>query len=203
MSKTIKIGLTGGMGAGKSLVLNLLAQRGIQSLQTDGLGHQVLKKPEIKDLLIKKFGNSVVGKNETIDRNRLARVVFQDPKRQKTLGKILHPVIRQEVKKWVLKQEKKSRPIVIVEVPLLFENGFYRFFDKTLSVSASWNIRKKRLLKKGWDLKEIRRRERFQWPQARKNRKADWVIYNDGGRKELKESVDRWFDDLQRTRDVF
>ena len=203
MSKTIKIGLTGGMGAGKSLVLNLLAQRGIQSLQTDGIGHQVLKKRAIIDRLAKKFGHSVVGKNRSIDRVRLAKVVFQDPKRQKTLGKILHPSIRQEVKKWVSKQEKKSCPIVIVEVPLLFENGFYRFFDKTLSVSASWNIRKKRLLKRGWNLDEIRRRERFQWPQTRKNRKADWVIYNDGDRKELKESVDRWLGDLQRIRKIF
>lgn len=199
----MKIGLTGGMGAGKSLVLNLLAQRGIQSLQTDGIGHQVLKKPEIRERLIKKFGKSVIGKNRSIDRARLAQVVFQDPKGQKTLGKILHPWIRQEVKKWVLRQEKKSRPFVIVEVPLLFENGFYRFFDKSLSVSASWDIRKKRLLKRGWNLNEIRRRERFQWSQARKNRKADWVIYNDGDRKELKASVDRWFDDLQRARNIF
>lgn len=198
----MKIGLTGGMGSGKSLVLSLLARRRIPVLQTDDIGHQVLKSTQVSAGLAKQFGKGILGKNKKIDRSKLAKIVFRDPGKQKILGKMVHPLIRREVDRWVRFQKKKHHPIVVVEVPLLFENGFYRFFDGTLSVSASRALRQKRLLERGWALSEIRRREKFQWPQSRKNRKADWIIYNEGSRKKLKKAVQYWLDGIQKSEKI-
>jgi dephospho-CoA kinase len=79
-----------------------------------------------------------------------------------------------------------------VEVPLLFERGFYRFFVGTISVSAGAQLRRKRLKQRGWNLSEIRRREALQWSQERKDQKADWVIYNNGSENDLKCTLFDW-----------
>jgi len=197
MKRTLKIGLTGGIGSGKSLVLKMLARRGVPVLQTDILGHELLKKEIFAHKLILKFGKSILDKRGLVDRSRLARLVFSDPAKRSQLNKLSHPLIRQEVAQWIKSQEKKGQPIVVVEVPLLFERGYFRSFDRVLSVSAPLSVRRKRLLKRGWNYKEILRREKSQWPQKRKNEAADWVIINQGTPKDLKCSVNQWLMKLQ------
>lgn len=192
MKRTLKIGLTGGIGSGKSLVLKMLTQSGVPVLQTDILGHQLLKKKIFVRKLVRKFGKSIVDRQGRIDRSKLAQLVFSDPEKRTWLNNLSHPLIRQEVARWVKTQGKKGYPMVVVEVPLLFERGYFRFFDGVLSVSAPRLVRRKRLLKRGWNYKEILRREKTQWPQKRKNKAADWVIINQGTQKDLKYAVNQW-----------
>jgi dephospho-CoA kinase len=192
MKKTLKIGLTGGIGSGKSLVLKLLAQRGIPVIQTDIIGHQLLKKKTFKRELTRRFGKSILDSQGRVDRSKLALLVFSDPRKRNQLNALSHPLIRQEVARWIRSQEKKACPVVVVEVPLLFERGYFRSFDRVLSVSAPRFVRRGRLLKRGWNSKEILRREKFQWPQRKKNKAADWVIFNQGTQKDLKYAVDQW-----------
>ena len=192
MKKTLKIGLTGGIGSGKSLVLKLLAKRGVPVLQTDIIGHQLLRKRSFARELTSKFGKSILNGKGQVDRPQLARIVFSDPRKRNTLNGLSHPLVRQEVARWIQSQEKKGRSMVVVEVPLLFERGYFRSFDRVLSVSAPRLVRQKRLLKRGWNSKEILRREKFQWSQNRKNKAADWVIFNQGTQKDLKYAVDQW-----------
>jgi dephospho-CoA kinase len=184
--------LTGGIGSGKSLVLELLGKRGVPVLQTDIIGHQLLRKRSFARELARRFGKVILNGKGQVDRTRLARVVFSDPRKRKTLNELSHPLVRQEVARWIQSQEKKGRPMVVVEVPLLFERGYFRSFDRVLSVSASRLVRQKRLVKRGWNLQEIRRREKSQWSQNRKNKAADWVIFNQGTQKDLKYAVDQW-----------
>lgn len=188
------IGLTGGIGSGKSLVLESLKRKGIPVLQTDRLGHQLLKESAVRKALTREFGNGILGPRGSIDRNKLGRLVFQDPSKRKKLNALLHPAIRKRVAEWAHQQARKPSPPerVVVEVPLLFEGGSYRTFDGTLSVSAPLALRHRRLLRRGWSRGEIARREKTQWSQARKDRMADWVIFNRGTRKELEYAVDRW-----------
>ena len=192
--KPLTIGLTGGIGSGKSSVLKLLGKKGFPILQTDLLGHELLKNKKIKGILARKMGEAILSPDGEVDRKSLAREVFQDPRKQKTLNELLHPAIRKAVARWIGQQRGKSCPFLVVEVPLLFERGYNRRFDRVLSVSAPRAVRRDRLLRRGWNLEEIRRRELSQWTQAQKNLKSNWVIYNRGSRKDLKYAVDRWLE---------
>jgi dephospho-CoA kinase len=188
------IGLTGGFGSGKSLALRIFRQKGIPVLQTDKVGHELLRDPEIVRALVKKFGNEIVSGRNRIDRKKLAKKAFQSFQSQKDINKILHPPIRQCVEKWVSIQTKKIKPnsILIVEMPLLFEAGYNHWFDRILCVSAPKAIRTKRLLKHGWTREEIKRRDKLQWPQNKKNQMADGVIFNTGSPGELRYTIQRW-----------
>lgn len=195
MKRPLIIGLTGGMGAGKSLALKCLKEKGVPVLQTDKLGHQLLEEYEFAQSVQMHFGKDVLGRNGKIDRKKLGREVFRDPLKRQKLNEMLHPEILKRVMDWAKKQAGKASIFpLVVEVPLLFESSFERYFDGVLCVSAPSEIRRKRLLKRGLEAAEFKRREKTQWPQTRKNRKSDWVILNQSSRKELKYAVNRWLE---------
>ena len=196
MRKPLKVGLTGGLGAGKSLVLKLLQEKGVPVFQTDDLGHQILRENKFLMALTQQFGDGILNRQGAVDRKKLAALVFNASSKRKKLNELLHPEIRKRVAQWISQQTHRvlPYPMVVVEVPLLFEGGYNRTFDRVLSVSAPWNQRQQRLLKRGWDLAEIRRREKTQWSQSRKNSRADWIIFNQSGRKDLKYAVNRWLE---------
>ena len=195
-----KIGLTGGIGAGKSQVLGFLRQMGIPVLQADEIGHHLLQKKSFSKKLTGLFGRGIIRSGGRIHRARLAQEVFSKPSQRLKLNRLMHPAIWWEVNEWFKNQANSphSKQMVVVEVPLLFEGGFNRWFDGVLCISSSRAIRHKRLRQRGWNAKEIRRRELAQWVQKRKNAASDWVIYNHGSRKRLKYAVRRWFKMVQR-----
>ena len=197
VKKFLKIGLTGGIGSGKSTVLKLLAKKGVPVLQTDFIGHELLKKKSIKKKLIQRFGREILGPGGGINRQKLAKAVFSDALSQRWLNELLHPVIRKTVSRWIIRQQKGSCSLAVVEVPLLFERGYNRSFDGVLSVSAPRAVRRKRLLNRGWDLREIQRREKSQWTPGQKDKKADWVIFNRRGLKALRYAVSRWLQKIE------
>jgi dephospho-CoA kinase len=188
------IGLTGGMGSGKSLVLRILRDKAIPVLQTDKIGHELLRDHKIIKRIVRKYGKEILDGSDRIDRKALAKVAFRSLQGQKHINKILHPLISRSIEKWVLKQSKKRKPkiILVVEVPLLFEAGYDRLFDRTLCLSSPKGMRTKRLLKLGWTREEIKQRENLQWPQNKKNQRADWVIFNTGSPGELSYTIQRW-----------
>ena len=194
MKRPLLIGLTGGIGAGKSLVLQLLRKKKVPILQTDHVGHRLLGEKRFSTRIVRQFGKGVLGGDGRIDRRKLGREVFANSRQREKLNQLLHPEIWKRVKQWV-REESLKVPcpfLMVVEVPLLFESRSSHRFDGVLSVSAPQATRQKRLLKRGLNPREIKRREKSQWPQKRKNQAADWVIFNRGGRKELKYAVDRW-----------
>ena len=192
--RPLKIGLTGGIGAGKSLALKVFEKKKIPILQTDLLGWQLLKNEKIKNRLVKAYSGIILDDKGEILREKLAQAAFNSPRGPRKLNSIMHPAIRRAVAGWIKEESLKPLPSqwVIVEVPLLFERGFYRSFDAIISISAMDSVRRKRLVQRGWSLTEIRHRERLQWPQERKNRKADWVIYNQKSEKDLKWTIYEW-----------
>lgn len=201
MKQPLKIGLTGGIGAGKSLVLELLRKKGVPVLQTDHLGHQLLSESAFSKSIVRHFGKEVLDGNRKVDRQKLSRAVFQDAAKRAQLNRLLHPEIIKRVEDWARRQARQSSRVpLVVEVPLLFESGLAGLFEGVVSVSAPLALRRRRLLKRGWDLAEIWRREKTQWSQAQKDQKADWVIFNRKGRKELKYAVNRWLENF--TKDV-
>ena len=138
MKRLLKIGLTGGMASGKSLALKFLAVKGITVLQSDHLGHKLYKDKKIAKSIYRNFGNAVFGKKGKVDRKKLSEEAFRNPFKLRKLNSLTHPIIFKMVKEWASQQKIRNSiyPLLVVEVPLLFESGFERFFDGVLCVSA-------------------------------------------------------------------
>ncbi len=195
------VGLTGGMGAGKSEVLRILSGMGASVLQADQVGHALLRDRRFSKILAARFGKSILDAQGLVDRQKLGAIVFKSAGKRKTLNQLLHPAIRQKIKRWAVdRQRLGSRPpfLAVVEIPLLFEGKGYPYLEGVLSVSAPSNVRHRRLLGRGWNKSEILRREKGQWAQARKDKRAHWVIQNNGSLPELRKKVKSWLRQIEK-----
>jgi len=175
------LGLTGGIGMGKSACAQMLAERGIPVVDTDVLARDVVRpgQPAIAEIQAA-FGNSFVGPDGALQRTLLARRVFSDTASRKQLEAILHPRIRglwqEQVRTW----QAEGKPLAVVVIPLLFETGAERDIELTLCVACSAGTQLKRLLTRGWTLPQIQQRMAAQWPIERKMSAANYVIWSEG-----------------------
>jgi dephospho-CoA kinase len=191
------IGITGGIASGKSEVTRILETLGAVVIRADKIGHEVLELPEIQNLLIRQFGQSVfLQKTHTIDRKKVAELVFgaspQALARRRMLEAITHRPIRAEIRKQLdqLLNEKKADAIVL-DIPLLLESQWDRICDAVWFIDAPEEIRLKRALDRGWTQEHFRAREASQWSLADKLAKSSCVISNVGTLEELKENLAR------------
>lgn len=184
------IGLTGGLGAGKSTVLGLLRARGASVMSADAVAREALdRNPVVRRAVARRWGKTVFDAAGRLDRARLADIVFRDARARAALEKILHPVVRRA---FTARRRAHRRGWLVLEVPLLFEAGFEQRVDRTLVVWAPAPIVLKRLARSGrLSPADARRRLRAQMPPAEKRRRADWVLVNDGARARLRSAVDR------------
>ena len=176
------IGLTGGLGTGKTTVLKLFKNSGAYTIDADKLVHQILKKP----LTIKKLA-AVIGKGILIERasktfvnkKRMADIIFNNPQKRRAVEKIIHPEViktAEDIKTKIL--AKKSDAIIVFEVPLLLEAGYEKIFDKIIVVYCSKEIAVNRVLRHGLSRKQALQRMRAQLPISRKKAAADFLINN-------------------------
>ncbi|RUM59969.1 MAG: dephospho-CoA kinase, partial [Persephonella sp.] len=121
----LKVGLTGSIGTGKSTVLKLFNQLGAYTVDVDKIVHQLYKRKDIQEKVKKEFGD-VFNEDGSLNRKKVAKIIFNNPEKKKVLENIIHPEVRKEVKRFIQNIEKKNKKaIVIVEVPLLIETGQY------------------------------------------------------------------------------
>jgi dephospho-CoA kinase len=180
VARTPFIGLTGGIGAGKSEALRALDRLGAATLSTDAVTHELLDTDEVRDLLVEKLGPEVAP-NGQIDRSSVATTVFDDDEKRKWLEEVLWPRVGQRVADF--RESGEDRPAAVVEVPLLFESGMESVFDKTIVVVADEDVRAGRAAARGHHLVEARTAR--QLTQDEKAQKADFVVRNDGTLDEL------------------
>lgn len=202
MKRPWRIGITGGVGCGKSEVGRILRQMGVPVWEADAAVHRRLCSgtPEAR-AVARRFGPSVVQADGSIARDRLAKIVFHDPAKRRELESILHPPIVREMRAWI-RQTVRQRPRAVVAiVPLLFEIGLQDTFDMVLCVAANRSAVLERLRRRGVGWAEARRRMAAQWPLRRKCRAADHVIMNNGTRAELVCAVRRWWTEWQQEGD--
>ncbi len=197
----LRVGLTGGIASGKSSVARLLEQKGAKFVESDRLAHQLLKKgtPTWKKI-VHAFGEEILDTSKSIDRKKLAKVVFSQPKKLRHLEQILHPPVIAEIQKWLAGCQKEKRvAVAVVEIPLLFEKKLERLFDRVVAVSAPRKEQIARLAQKGFhSRKEILARMKSQMSQSEKAKRADFVVRNSGDKKELKKKVDFLWEELNR-----
>lgn len=180
------LGLTGGIGAGKTLVTKYLVRKKIPVIDADKIAHTLTKKgaPGLKRL-IRTFGDRILTKQKTLDRTQLSSIVFSDRRERLRLESILHPLIRNEILRQLDQFRRRGKKLVILSAALLFEVGLQRLVDASILVSAPLSVRKKRLKP------SLHRRMRAQMSERRKQSLADYVIDNAGTKAATYKQVNR------------
>lgn len=177
------IGLTGGIGSGKSTVARLFQELGIPVYIADDEAKKLMLQKEIREKIINLLGEDAYI-NKTLNKKYIASKVFQDSDLLTQLNQIVHPAVAQHFSQW-LKEQKGI--YVIKEAAILFENGGYKNCDKTILVKADKNTRLQRVLKRDkTSIDDIEARMKNQWPDSKKEKLADFIIANNEGIKELK-----------------
>ncbi|MCA9778783.1 MAG: dephospho-CoA kinase [Candidatus Eremiobacteraeota bacterium] len=180
------IGLTGGIGCGKSAVGRALEELGLKRLDTDLVAREVvdLGTPGLQ-AVVEMFGMGVLTREGELDRRALAAVVFQDPGQRKQLERLLHPLIWERVEKFI-EGCRAAGNHAVVEVPLLFENGREASFDTVWVVATSPELQRVRLAERnGWSPSEVEARVASQMPLSEKIDRAGIVIHNEGTPEDL------------------
>ena len=176
------IGLTGAPASGKSAALEIFKAEGVFCVSADALAKEVLTEPECYNRILRKFGPEIVLKDGLNDMRGLSLEIFGDNSKRKWLEGLLHPEILKRIYSLIKKSHAK---IAAVEAPLLFEAGLADCFTLTVCVHAEPAVRRARALKRGWNAKELARREAAQFGAERKAALADLVLANDGALKKL------------------
>lgn len=186
----LRIGLTGGIGSGKSTVAALLTTRGVPVIDTDEIAHRLTEPGQAAfDEIIHVFGEEILDSNRRIDRNRLRERVFENTAERQRLEVILHPRIRGMVRE---KLDALHAPYCVVVVPLLIESGFTDLVDRVLVVDAPEAAQIQRTAaRSGLTEPEIRKILSAQATRAQRLQKADDVIENNADRRHLEKEVER------------
>lgn len=201
MLKLKKVAITGGISCGKSLASKYLKELGAHVVDADKIVHKLLTpETDTGKKVIELLGPSIVV-NGKIDRERVAKRVFLNPKLIRSLELILHPKVYEEIDKiYEGIKEKESVKLFAAEVPLLFESGGDKYFDHTIAVTADPELCWERYRKStGYEREDFNRRMARQLPQHEKAEKSDFVIKNDGTPEELKKVVKLLFQEITKS----
>ncbi len=196
------IGLIGGIGGGKSEVAALFRERGAVVIDADAVGHELLKDPAVLGRIADRFGERVLAgagrqgsSAPAIDRKALGAIVFADPVARRDLESILHPRMRSwflEVIESELRAGGGTDHLVVLDAAVLLEAGWDDLCDLIVFVDAPLAERMRRVEeRRGWSREMLEARERAQWPNDLKRRRADVVITNDAGVETLQREVER------------
>jgi dephospho-CoA kinase len=199
------IGLIGGIGAGKSAVARLLAERGAVVIDADAVGHESLEHPAIRDRVVERFGAKVLEPDRAgepgarrISRRALGAIVFHDAAALRDLEAILHPAMRERFLRTIDRLVgDRGRPCIVLDAAVLLEAGWDDLCDRVAFVDAPRAERLRRVEQsRGWSEEALAAREGSQWPVADKRRRADWIINNGGAPDRLVHEVARLLDRL-------
>jgi len=184
------VGLTGGLGAGKSEALRILGELGAATLSTDAVVHELLATDELHDIVVARLGDEVA-RDGALDRSLIAERVFGDDEARGWLEGELWPRVGQRMAEW--KQEldalEPTPPVAVVEVPLLFESDMEQAFDSTIAVIADEDVSTERAGGRGHA--SVDERAGRQLSQREKAERSDYAIRNDGSLEELREDLSR------------
>ena len=175
------LGLTGGVGMGKSMAARLLKKVGLPVVDSDDLARKVVQ-PGTEGLaeIAEEFGEGVLKTDGSLDRDKVASTVFQDEAARKRLEAIIHPRVRTVWEKQIDQWREQKRPVGVVVIPLLFEVDLQDSFDAVLCVACTANTQRARLRDRNWDDAQITARIAAQMDIAQKMDLADHVLWNEG-----------------------
>ena len=188
----VVLGLTGGIGMGKSTCAQLLRERSVPVVDTDDLARRVVEPGQPAQNEIRAaFGPQMIGADGNVRRDELARLVFADAGARRRLETILHPRIRELWRAQAETWRAEKHALAVVVIPLLFETGAEKELDRTICVACSEATQRERLLSRGWTAEQIDQRNRAQLPIEEKLARADYVIWTEGGLEVHVEQLER------------
>lgn len=200
-----RVCVTGGIACGKSLVGAILEELGAAVIDTDLVCRDLMRAGRpLCGRVAAAFGQSILGADGEIDRGRLARLVFSDAARLRRLNRLVHPAVIREVEAWLAGQAARRgrRRLAVALVPLVFEAGWDRDWDGIVCVGAPVGLQLARLRSRGLTAAAARARIAAQWPVEEKMRRADYVVFNGGGRPCVRRQVAAMVDTITRTRET-
>jgi len=196
----LRVALTGGIATGKTYCLARLAALGAPVIDADHLAREAVA-PGAPGLaaVAARFGPGVLAPDGTLDRARVAALVFADPAARRDLERIIHPIVYRGISEWAAGLAAAGRPLAVADVPLLYETGHDRDFDRVVVAACAPDLQVRRLAERNrLDEPEARRRLAAQWPIERKRAAADYVIDTGGTFDETDRQVENVWRALQR-----
>ena len=193
----VKVGLTGGIGSGKTTVSNFLLEYGIPVYNSDSQGKKLMNTNlELINDIVNIFGESVYN-NGILNTNLLSSIVFSDPEKIKQLNNLVHPKVAEDFNQWVGKNN--NQPILIKEAAILIESGAYLNMDKIILVISKKSNRINRVSKRdNSDFESIEKRINFQLTDDEKIQYADYIIENNSSLDDLKNEVLRVINEINK-----
>ena len=175
----IKLGLTGGIGSGKTTVAKVFETLGVPVFFADDEAKKFLFSNEVKSQLVELFGSSIINEAGEINKAELASIVFNDKESLKMLNSLIHPLLMQSFNSWVSEKSQEKRQYIVMEAAILFEAGFDSEVDKVLCVSAPIEDRVNRVVgRDGASKQQVYSRLNNQMSDKERELKSDFVIQN-------------------------
>lgn len=193
------LGLTGGIATGKSTGGAIFKKYGFPIVDADIIARQVVE-PETEGLkaIQQAFGKEVIQANGSLDRKKLATIIFSNDKKRVMLNELLSPFIRHEIMRQIQEKSQLSN-LVVVDIPLLYEGGYDQVVDKVAVVYIPKSVQQSRLMKRdNLTRLEAEKRIASQWSIEEKKAKADFVFDNQGNHEELKQQIVAWIENNQK-----
>lgn len=193
----VKVGLTGGIGSGKTTVSNFLLEYGIPVYNSDSQGKKLMNTNlELINEIVNIFGKSVYN-NGILNTNLLSSIVFSEAEKIKQLNNLVHPKVAEDFKQWV--EKNNNQPILVKEAAILIESGAYLDMDKIILVISKKSNRINRVSKRdNSDLESIEKRINFQLTDDEKIKYADYIIENNSSLDDLKNEVLRVINEIKK-----
>jgi dephospho-CoA kinase len=187
----LRVGVTGGIGSGKTLVCSLFAKYGIPVLSADDVAKEMMQSDGgLRSQLSSLFGPSTYQPDGSLDRAYVAGRIFSDKSLQQNVNRLVHPKVEAGIDSWFAELERSGEAIGIVEAALIYEAGYDKRLDLVIVVDAPESVRIKRVVARdGSSVEEVKKRIAAQTPAAQKAKKADYVIHNTGSFSDLESSV--------------
>ncbi len=191
---TVIVGLTGGIAMGKTTISQFLKSKAIPVVDADQIAHEILTVDKVKVKLMDTFGESILDKNQNIDRRKLGPIVFNDQRQLEKLNIIVQPYIQTEIVRQL--DNFSASKVVVLDAPVLFEQGYEKMVDYLMVIKTSAQIQVERLMQRD-SLNEIDAQKRIQaqMPIEEKVKKADIVIDTSGTIEETRSQVVKWLVD--------
>jgi len=194
--RPVIIGITGGIGSGKSTVARMLAELGADLVDADAIAHEVLRRDDVKDAVRSEWGPDIFGLDGEVDREALARLVFADGGRIERLEAIVHPPVIDRIRRQLV---ASTAPAVVIDAPLLTESKLNEQCDAVVFVEAPEDERRRRMKNRGWPADELRNRGARQQPLIEKRKLSQYVIENGNSLSATQEQVvEFWNENIKR-----
>ena len=194
--RPVIIGITGGIGSGKSTIARMLADLGADLVDADAIAHEALRRDDVEDAIRSEWGPDVFGLDGEVDRKALAKIVFAEGGRIERLEAIVHPPVIEHIRRQLA---VSTAPAVVIDAPLLTETKLNEQCDAVIFVDAPDDERQRRIEHRGWSADELHNREARQQPLIEKRKLSHYVIENGNTLSATQEQVvEFWNENIKR-----